>query len=188
MEGYEYLDRRIVKTRDVLKAALMESLQYTQLSQISITDLTTVANINRSTFYSHYTDKYDLLDAAIEQYASIKFRTRQNFETINETILKEIFIDVAIVLQEMKTTYKLNYHVISLIVEKKIKYDLQQLFQKIEQKMAKDYDEKTIHISSVMLSWGIYGAALDWVDHDGEDAESYISSVIPTLLNGLTSM
>ncbi|MDL2217145.1 TetR/AcrR family transcriptional regulator [Christensenellaceae bacterium OttesenSCG-928-M15] len=58
----EKMDRRIKYTRRVLKENLVELLAEKPISKISIKELCARADINRSTFYAHYTDQYDLLN------------------------------------------------------------------------------------------------------------------------------
>ena len=55
-------DQRIVKTKRSLKAAMTEMLGKEDFEHISITELCRKAEISRITFYSHYSDKYALLD------------------------------------------------------------------------------------------------------------------------------
>ena len=55
-------DKRIVKTKRSLKAAITEMLGKEDFEHISITELCRKAEISRITFYSHYSDKYALLD------------------------------------------------------------------------------------------------------------------------------
>ncbi|MGE5630616.1 MAG: TetR/AcrR family transcriptional regulator [Caulobacteraceae bacterium] len=55
-------DRRAIRTKKLIRNALSELIEEKGSGNISITDLTTRADINRGTFYLHYTDKYDLLE------------------------------------------------------------------------------------------------------------------------------
>ena len=55
-------DKRIGKTKRSLKAAMTEMLRKEDFEHISITELCRKAEISRITFYSHYSDKYALLD------------------------------------------------------------------------------------------------------------------------------
>lgn len=55
------LDRRKRYTRMALKNGLMELLKEKPISSITIKEICEQADINRSTFYSHYADQYDLL-------------------------------------------------------------------------------------------------------------------------------
>jgi AcrR family transcriptional regulator len=58
-------DPRIRRTRQSLQAALRSLLQSKSLEEISVQDITELADVNRATFYDHYTDKFDLLNALI---------------------------------------------------------------------------------------------------------------------------
>lgn len=55
-------DRRIKKTKKILKATLIEMMKEIPFEQISITSLCDRADISRITFYSHYNDKYALVE------------------------------------------------------------------------------------------------------------------------------
>lgn len=55
-------DRRIKKTKKNLKATLIEMLADMPFEQITITSLCSRADISRITFYTHYSDKYALVD------------------------------------------------------------------------------------------------------------------------------
>lgn len=58
-------DLRVIKTKQLLKEALLALLTEMEFEEITIMKLTTYAQINRSTFYAHFYDKYDLLDKII---------------------------------------------------------------------------------------------------------------------------
>lgn len=57
-------DPRTRRSRAALESALWELIAERELSQISISDITKRAGVNRSTFYEHYTDVHDLAAAA----------------------------------------------------------------------------------------------------------------------------
>jgi AcrR family transcriptional regulator len=55
-------DRRIRKTRAALKKSLTTLMQQKQIKDISVRELTELADVNRGTFYLHYKDVFDLLE------------------------------------------------------------------------------------------------------------------------------
>jgi AcrR family transcriptional regulator len=57
----EKMDQRVRLTRNLLKNALVQLMQKQHITKISVRALCEIADINRSTFYVHYTDQYDLL-------------------------------------------------------------------------------------------------------------------------------
>ena len=56
------MDKRIKKTRRNLKNALTELLQEKAFEKITVTEICERADTSRITFYTHYSDKYDLLE------------------------------------------------------------------------------------------------------------------------------
>ncbi|MCC0638426.1 MULTISPECIES: TetR/AcrR family transcriptional regulator [unclassified Clostridioides] len=56
------VDRRTIRTKKMIRSALAELIDEKGFNNISVTDLTQRADINRGTFYLHYVDKYDLLE------------------------------------------------------------------------------------------------------------------------------
>lgn len=54
-------DRRVKYTKMVLKESFINLLENKNISQITVKEICEDADINRATFYSHYTDVYDLL-------------------------------------------------------------------------------------------------------------------------------
>jgi AcrR family transcriptional regulator len=55
-------DRRIIRTKRMIRDALTELMEKKGFEGITVRDLTEKADINRGTFYLHYRDKYDLLE------------------------------------------------------------------------------------------------------------------------------
>ncbi|MFB9324578.1 TetR/AcrR family transcriptional regulator [Paenibacillus aurantiacus] len=62
------VDRRIVKTQEALKKAVIELMTEKKFDDITISDIADRADVNRGTIYLHYQDKFDLLDKLIESH------------------------------------------------------------------------------------------------------------------------
>jgi AcrR family transcriptional regulator len=61
----EVRDPRIRRTRQALQSALRELMRTRSIEEISVQDITDLADVNRATFYDHYNDKFGLLDAMV---------------------------------------------------------------------------------------------------------------------------
>ncbi|PHK49622.1 TetR/AcrR family transcriptional regulator C-terminal domain-containing protein [Staphylococcus edaphicus] len=61
-------DCRVRKTKRAIKNAFIQLLKVKELEQITIQDITNLADINRGTFYLHYEDKYILLSDMEDEY------------------------------------------------------------------------------------------------------------------------
>lgn len=55
-------DLRVVRTEQLIRTAFFKLIETLGFEKITVQNLTQKAAINRSTFYLHYTDKYDLLN------------------------------------------------------------------------------------------------------------------------------
>lgn len=56
------MDRRIGKTKKLLKKTLTTLMEEKELRKITVKEITERANINRGTFYLHYQDIYDMVE------------------------------------------------------------------------------------------------------------------------------
>lgn len=61
-------DRRIRRTRDALHLALIELMMERGYERITVSDIIARADIGRSTFYTHYRDKDDLLVVSCTEF------------------------------------------------------------------------------------------------------------------------
>jgi len=73
-------DRRIRRTRELLRRALFSLIQEQGYDRITVQDLLDRADIGRSTFYAHYRDKDDLLRSAFEDIRSALAAERKAVE------------------------------------------------------------------------------------------------------------
>lgn len=55
-------DRRVRRTKKLLTQALTQLLQEKQINEITVKELTDLADMNRGTFYLYYKDIYDMLE------------------------------------------------------------------------------------------------------------------------------
>jgi AcrR family transcriptional regulator len=61
------LDPRVVRTRKLLRSALVSLITEKGFRSITVQDITDKATLNRATFYLHYGDKIELLNEAFEE-------------------------------------------------------------------------------------------------------------------------
>lgn len=97
------IDRRIIKTKKAINNALLTLLSKKSLDEISITELTQLADINRKTFYLHYTCIHDVaneIDARLKNdfVAAVDYATDPDsgfapsrmFEYFNRKVEKDV--------------------------------------------------------------------------------------------------
>ena len=62
----EKLDRRVIRTRSLLRQAFLELVNEQAFQTMTVQDITDRAMINRATFYAHFEDNYALFDYVIQ--------------------------------------------------------------------------------------------------------------------------
>jgi AcrR family transcriptional regulator len=67
MSEINFSDRRVAKTLDAIESAFLDALNEKNLQKLTINDITERANINRSTFYEYFTDKYELFNHIVRK-------------------------------------------------------------------------------------------------------------------------
>ncbi|MFB5763534.1 TetR/AcrR family transcriptional regulator [Paenibacillus medicaginis] len=80
------VDRRILKSQEAIKKAVLELMAEKDFDNITIRDISDRANLNRGTIYLHYTDKFDLLAKIIEEHIS---NLRELCQSASEMTFKE---------------------------------------------------------------------------------------------------
>jgi AcrR family transcriptional regulator len=75
------LDRRVQKTRKLLQDALVELVSEKDFGSVTIQEILDRANVGRSTFYTHFQDKNELLHSCFDELGKL-------FENHNSLLLE----------------------------------------------------------------------------------------------------
>ena len=93
----EKMDRRVRKTRALLLDGLIQLMEQKDIQDISVKELSDLVDINRGTFYLHYSDIYDMLhkieDELFMEFNAILDRdlTEEGHNDSVVTTLQDIF-------------------------------------------------------------------------------------------------
>ena len=135
-------DRRVKYTKTALREALVTLMQDRRISQITVKALCDLADVNRSTFYAHYTDPYDLLgqvEAEVLENLRRFLKTQQMGERqpVSEPVLTRILDYVKENPALFKALLSENSHV-------SIQKDIVSLIQVVDNRYRPDLDQRTI--------------------------------------------
>jgi len=117
-------DLRIRKTKANLYKGLLQLMEEKTFEEIKVTDICNISLINRSTFYDHFNDKYELLAALIED---LKKELITHLEVKKEvTSLKEYYLELIKLLIDYIEKNKNVYSSISIVKKNNnsIAYDM----------------------------------------------------------------
>jgi AcrR family transcriptional regulator len=79
--GQAPTDRRVRRTRELLRSALLALILEKGYDRITVQDILDRADVGRSTFYAHYRDKDDLLLSGFEDIRSALAAEHESVET-----------------------------------------------------------------------------------------------------------
>lgn len=85
-------DLRVIKTKNAIYDALISLLKDNLFEEIKVSDICKTALINRSTFYAHFEDKYDLVISLIED---LRESLSQELSTIADDLsVREYYLEL----------------------------------------------------------------------------------------------
>jgi AcrR family transcriptional regulator len=172
------LDPRIRRTRLLLQQALGKLLESKEFDKISVQDIAEAATVNRATFYDHYTDKFALLECMVAARFEELLKARGVvFAGGCSSALKGIVLGVCDYLAAMPR----------LECERQLQMEphLEAAVIAVVRRMLLDGFAQHPPVSGVsgemlaaMLSWGIYGAAKEWVKTPGRGSSEEIVETV----------
>jgi AcrR family transcriptional regulator len=174
-------DPRILRTRKLIMDSFVDLSAKKEFKDITIKDITREANINRSTFYYHFEDIFDLLDKALTEVFFINISTLEyEKETITEDTLVRIFQAITNFQDALSHRCHRGYED---TIARIIREQLQVIFKKMLENQYGTSNPTGLKRTASFLSWGMYGLSSDWRNRmDESDSEAFISEVIPFLL------
>ncbi|RHW34012.1 TetR/AcrR family transcriptional regulator [Lysinibacillus yapensis] len=185
------VDPRITRTRRLLMDAFLKLTIKRDFKDITIKDITDEATVNRATFYSHFQDKYDLMDAVIaEDILENIVDNLSHYNQLNEESIVKIFVTLTKfhtnLTTQLNTQCRRSYASFSSIIELKVKKELEKVFYSLLLKEQSKLDSETLKIGAAVLSWGIYGALVNWQHNSSLSAEQYIKIALPFIVTEIS--
>ncbi len=185
-------DRRIRITKLAIRESLIELMQDQPISKISVKMLCEAADINRSTFYAHYRDQYDLLKA-IQQEIIADVKAQVFSAQFTEASDSSISVLVQ-VLEYGKANAALLKVLLSENGDTSFQYELMQLAQ---EKLVEEFQgerslpPRTIQYLKRFALDGLLSIMRHWLDENCADDPQMLASLMVRLIvygtNGLHS-
>lgn len=184
-------DRRVRKTKDILKRSLIILMKEKSINSITVKELCEKADINRGTFYLHYVDIFNILDE-IEKELFEEFQHMilsheiSKSQIITKPILEDIFTFVAnnsdfcmIVLCERGDVAFVK-KIVSIIYEKGYN-DWINIFKQTDKELFDKYYS--------FILYGAIGLIDYWLKNGLKESPEYMAMLTEKMiLNGLKSV
>lgn len=180
-------DLRIIKTKNALYEALIYLMKEQSFEEIKVSDICERALVNRSTFYAHYSDKYELF---MDLMSTLKSEIIKSLEK-NESDLntKKYFIDMlSLLLDHIEGKRDVYYSmflnnrnsIISDIIVDAINKDISARIQKFGYVREKGVPSEIV---SIFYIGAVASAVLSWLrngyKYSKQEMIDYLSILIP---------
>lgn len=121
-------------TARLMNQALLQLLEKKDIDYLTVSEITKKAGVNRSTFYLHYDNVYELLEETIE---NLNKEFVSSFEKIPREIntKEEAFLLTDEILTSYLNFVKTNKRVLKLISQKPQLFQAQKTYQKMHEKI-----------------------------------------------------
>ncbi len=178
-------ESKFCNTAQKMHDALIRILEKKELSDISVVEICTEAKVNRSTFYAHYANVYELLEEAYNEKLGLFFKAYKENRDISERDDEDlIFISHEYLLPYLEFI-KSNRRFFKVYMERLRSFNidniykvlLERVFVPICKKMGLT-DDKAINYLAKFYLQGINSVVLEWVADDCKDDTQFISDVI----------
>lgn len=175
------MDLRIEKTKCAIRNAFLQLRSKKPLEKITVKELSTLANINKATFYLHYHDIYDLsetLERDVVQSCLDGIKQPENIFKDNRSFVKEL-----------TQTFHANEQLIKILFEGNRSSSFMDLFEeelyKIIYKAYPDYQPALEN--KMIMTYLIYGGYYTYAKHRDEGINS-VFNVIEKFSDAITEM
>ena len=177
-------DRRIRRTKRAIIEALAALLQEKPLSNISVREISDVADINRGTFYLHYRDVYDMVEQLQNEIVEKFNEIVENYEPNKHTdklfpMLVELFNLLADNAELAKVLISKNGD--AAFVEKLKNILREKCFINAQKVLGIENDEEFNYFYHYIIS-GCIGTCSAWLDEGMKETPVEMAAFIERLI------
>jgi AcrR family transcriptional regulator len=173
-------DRKSRYTRMVLRDSLIELMKEKPITKITIKEICENADINRTTFYAHYKDQYDLLQK-IEEETIAWFEDMLNkydYKRSNNEIAEMIELILTHVADNSNSIQVLLSENGNLYFQKKIFSHFINKELVVKHFAGKINDEKSFEYYMIFIMNGIFGLIQHWLKNKMAISVSEMSKIL----------
>lgn len=182
------VDRRVQRTRQLLRQAFVEVAQEKGLAAVSVQDITERANIHRGTFYTHYEDKsalvYSLIREEVQRILSSKLPSVSEWDRWTLRLL------IRTTLENFKGVHR-QCHPSALLdplIERATREVLTEILTAWLSQSKQARWKMPPETMAQLMSWTIFGAAVQWSQEKTRTAEQAANDVLLMITEGLTHL
>ena len=173
------MDLRETKTKRSIRQAFLQLIDRKPIEKITVTELAELAEISKSTFYLHYKDIYDLLDALQNEFIQNILNSIEHPE--NAVKKPIVFINEILTAfhSKDKIINKLFFDIETAVLPIKLERQVKALVHKIMPETREDFT------FNIMFSFQVFGCYCTYLDNYDKYGHDKIMDVVEELINAL---
>ncbi len=178
-------DRRVKRSQQALQDALIELLSRRALQDITVNAIAEQADVNRSTFYAHYVDKYDLFGACVRGFfASALAERLPATDDVRASHIKELILVTCEFFGQMSHSCTPQDKQLDPLIETEIQGMLYEyLLQGIQTRLGDRFpSDEMAQMQAMLMSWSIIGAGNEYRHHPHKRTPDDIAETVYQLL------
>lgn len=182
-------NRRVRRTRHFLEEGLLQLMQEKSIKNITVRELTERVAVNRSTFYLHYMDIFDMVDKMEEQLFE-DFYYELNAEKREFTLEEEVYHFMEVALSFLKRNRRTVLILCSHNGDHTFLKRMEQLTKQhakvwIRSLLGENACERQIELATSFFCSGCVSLAADWlVSDDMEEPQEILRMMFQLVLGG----
>ena len=159
-------DKRVIRTKKAIKAALFNIMEEKDISSISISELTQEANVNRRTFYTHYRNITDILDEIEEDLVEALGKLVQKIDLkASRQSAYDLFIGLdSLITVEFDYYFQLVRVDMRGMLMSRLKNVIKGMTDTMLEALCKKHGENAAMISTFIVG-GFFNMYLEWHNH-----------------------
>ena len=185
------IDPRVTRTRKLLLDAFVSLQAEKAFDEITVQDIATRATVNRATFYAHFVDKYTLVDELIREGFTQMLQQRMATRAGSiEEHLRRLLLAVCDFWTALHGQCKHSYRMFDSLVEAQVKAQLREQVRSVmlTRSGPRSHSHPRVELLATIVSWAIYGAALEWSQRPGgQSAEAFVAEALPLIAASITA-
>ncbi len=186
----EKTDLRIIKTKKLLYNSLMKLIKDKPFEEIKVADICNDALVNRSTFYAHYNDKYELLVDFINDLKDIMLKDLEQNEQIVNT--KKYYMEmISLILDHIDSKKDIYY---SILISNRSGIIIDIIVDVAVKDINKRMEIGNIHkgnvptdIMVIFYLGAVTSVCIEWLKgkdkYNKQDILNYLDQLIPEIIN-----
>ena len=179
-------NRRTFMTKRIIKESLVDMLKRKSMDKITVSALCEEADINRSTFYSHYSDVCDVLEEMKTEFIADYMPFAIEIDMKNHSIEKENFMKFFDCVKTQKEVLSVLVDNTSIIndVTQPMRKNIKNLYLSFWGKVPKSY-EIYLDADATYITFGFFATVNRWLELGCTVDPTYLYDMLDSLTKEL---